>query len=149
MKGRYSMNFEYDKDTMKKLLLTKEETISFIDEFKNGNISYKYLLQTKEHNHFDSHGCLEHDIYPNRMNDIKPFITKDEKEYVLVGIEQNKVNNYLVYNKIDNSIIGLIVDCPNIHNGNYAVYVDSEKHFTNVSYETVMQNAEKLLANHG
>ena len=125
------MTFEYDKDTMKKLLLTKEETLSFIVEFKN------------------SHGCLEHDIYPNRMNDIKPFITKDEKEYVLVGIEQNKVNNYLVYNKIDNSIIGLIVDCPNIHNGNYAVYVDSEKHFTNVSYETVMQNAEKLLANHG
>lgn len=143
------MIFEYDKDTMKKLLLTKEESISFIDEFRNGNISYRYLLQTKEHNHFDNHGCLEHTLYPNRMNDIKPFITRDDKEYVLAGIEQNKVNNYLVYNKIDNSIIGLIVDCPNIHNGNSAIYVDSDKHFTNVSYENVIKNAERLLANHG
>lgn len=142
------MKFEYDKDTMKKLLLTKEESISFIDEFKNGNISYKYLLQTHDNNHYD-YDCLEHTLYPNRMNDIKPFIVREDKEYVLAGIEENKVNNYLVYNKIDNSIIGLLIDCPNIHNGNYAVYVDSEKHFTNVSYENVIKNAERLLANHG
>ena len=142
------MLFEYDKDTMKKLLLTKEESISFIDEFKNGNISYKYLLQTHENNHYDN-DCFEHTLYPNRINDIKPFILREDKEYVLAGIEENKVNNYLVYNKIDNSIIGLLIDCPNIHNGNYAVYVDSEKHFTNVSYDTVMKNAERLLANHG
>ena len=81
------------------------------------------------------------------MNDIKPFIVRDDKEYVLAGIEQNKVNNYLVYNKIDNSIIGLLIDCPNIHNGNYAVYVDSEKHFLQMQLRNSYENAERLLAN--
>ena len=59
------MNFEYDKDTMKNSFLTKEETISFIDEFKNGNISYKYLLQTYENNHYDN-DCFEHILYPKQ-----------------------------------------------------------------------------------